>query len=1075
MRNLLDLSFTSPNGIVEKKDGAQSLIAKRPPIGEKFSPPYSVFRFVMENIGELEEYVVIEYKSFGVMRNPSRFRGPFMSLRNGDEEAILFRFDDMTIDGNTHSIVVKAPEGSFNTANIDFYCDKVLEAYLTITKLYTCKREELPISCEKGMDVPTKEMTPIDISDKFDLEYVFDDFDSHNDSSLFFDKENVSLYGVPFNVKTSGKNLIAPPPPPAENEDIIDNFGQMCKRRICQAISRDGETVIDINKNASEIYFILTISGLRSIRLYYGSDPTILGGANCPLSEPLKIVDTEFFMVEVVYKDGRRDTHLPYNFGTGRHGIAGDISVYGVPCFGEVEKLIIHNRYLDADINLAAVTVNETDERLYPDMLIPEKAEKIVREISKEQKVTLENNILSMKNGALFISLDISKGLRVLEMTNEFVPGMKVKQDTILKTRTADGIIDDVFELTSASVIGNSAKLTYKYEGTIFEICAFLEGADNVKWTLNIINVGNEEFRKGIIFPEFSIDYGSFAENWYFLPAYQNLDSNETFYMYEESAPSFPMQFMDTYSPSSQGGFCVATEERELVTRKYSLNKDDNGIDFYVEYPIIYGDIAPGASFTASPCVITCHDGNWKSAYDLYKTWVDSWYAPYKCQDKQWYRECFWLLADICDFFETDEMMNEDMRKHSVWYTEETKTFNYRKILEYQKAITGVYPDILHMWKWNFFPHVKHKKPGEAPYVANCWGNYNTEDYDKFGGKEALRNALHDIRDNMGIQVSLYMHPTLLSEHYPHAQKFFESSMVKAEHGGRIGLFNDSFRMCHAEESWRDFSANMYPRVYKDLGIPLLYVDEFSLRINNRCYADNHGHHCPSNLLKTDRDYITKLKEIVPEEVVLYGEYVTADVNARYIDCNISYYILDSIINMIETMKRANNGDDKLSRVFLHTYRFAFPKIVQLILPMAMRKISWHPQKFLFFNAEAIYDSFWDCEESRGQDFTVHAFKLKKKYADCYTSDCPETMIETESPAICMNKFPSKTSDRVVYNVYNRAYSTFRGVALKVPHKEGATYYDAWNDKNLEYKVVDGMAELYLEIGAQEMGCIVIE
>ena len=1072
MRNLRDLSFTSPNGIVENNNGTQSLIAKRPPIGEKFSPPYSMFKFQMENIGELEEYVVIEYNCFGINRTPNRFKGPFITLKKGEEDIPLFRFDDLTIDKNTHSIIVKAPEGSFTSLDLSFYCDKVLEAYLTITKLYTCKKSELPVSCEKGMDVPAKDMTPIDISDKFDLEYIFDDFDSHNDSGLFFDKENVALYGIPFNVKTSGKNLVAAPPAPAENEDIIDNFGQMCKRRICQAISRDGETVIDINKKASEIYFILTLSGKRWLRVKYGSDPTILGSATCDISEPLKIVDTEYFMAEVVYKDGRRDTHLPLNLCSGRHGVAGDISVYGVPCFGEVEKLIIHNRYLDGDVNLAAVTVNETDERLYPEMLIPEKAEKIVRVIDNAQKVTLKDNILSLRNGALYMSLDISKGLRLLEMTNAFAPDMKAKKDTILKTRTSDGIVDDVFELVSASVIGNTAYITYKYESTIFAVSAFLEGKDNVKWNLSITNNGNEEFRKGIIFPEILVDYGSFAENWYFLPAYQNIDSNETFYMYEESAPSFPMQFMDTYSPSMQGGVCIATEERELVTRKYSLSKDDNGIDFYVEYPIIYGDIASGASFTASPCVITCHDGNWKSAYNLYKTWVDSWYAPYKCQDKQWYRECFWLLADITDFFETTDMINDDMRKHTAWYTEETKTFNYRKILEYQKAITGVYPDILHMWKWNF---MLRKKADGSFRSGNCWGNYNDEDYDKFGGKEALRNALHDIRDNMGIQVSLYMHPTLLSNCYPHHEKFFESSMVKHESGGRIGLAGDSFRMCHAEESWRDFSANMYPRVYKDLGIPLLYVDEFSLRIGNRCYAEGHGHHCPSNLLKTDRDYIAKLKETVPEEVVLYGEYVAADVNARYIDCNISYYILDSIIDMIETMKRANDGDDRLSRVFLHTYRFAFPKIVQLILPMAMRNISWHPQKFLFFNAEAIYDSFWDCEESRGQDFTVHAFKLKKKYADCYTSDYPETMIETESPAICMNKFPSKTSDRVLYNVYNRAYSTFRGVALKVPHKEGATYYDAWNEKELKYNVVDGMAELYLEIGAQEMGCIVIE
>ena len=127
----------------------------------------------------------------------------------------------------------------------------------------------------------------------------------------------------------------------------------------------------------------------------------------------------------------------------------------------------------------------------------------------------------------------------------------------------------------------------------------------------------------------------------------------------------------------------------------------------------------------------------------------------------------------------------------------------------------------------------------------------------------------------------------------------------------------------------------------------------------------------------------------------------------------------------------------------------------------------------MFFNAEAIYDSFWDNEESRGLEFTVKAYKLKKKYADCFTSDNPETMIETESPAICMNRFPSK--DRVVYTVYNRAYSTYRGKVLRIKHKEGARYYDAWNEKELEYSVADGFAELYLEIDAQQMGCIVIE
>ncbi len=1064
MKDLLNLSFISESGTVKtESDGSQSLYVKRVPIGEKFLSSNPLNVFMAEGEIKMEEYAVIEYSAFGLLRPINAFSSPLVTLKKNDEWVDLFRFPDLTLDGKKHTIIMKAPTGTYEGAKISFGVDKVLEAYLNIHKLYTCKRDELPTACENGKNVPGNPFTPIDISGMFNKEYNFDEYDSFVDSGRFFDKENVSLYGIPFNVKISGNNLIAPPPPPSENDEIIENFGAKCKRRICRPISRDGETVIKIDKNVSEIYFILTLCGKRHMRVNYGTDPSILGSAQCDINAPLNIDDTEMFMAEVVYKDGKRDTHLPLNLYTSRHGISGDIGVYGIPCFGEAESLVIHNRHLDVDVNVAAVTVNETDNRLYPDMLIPKKPSKIERVFEQSKKAFFDGNTFTLKNGALMMKFDISEGLFLTEMSNAYTPNLAVKKAAILKTRAADGTINDKFMLVNAAAGGEKASLTYMYEGARFEITADISGENNIKWNLEITNEGNEEFRKGIIFPTFSnVDFGSFDDNWYYLPKYQNINSNETFYMYEESAPSFPLQFMDVYSPEMLGGLCISTQEPELVTRKYSLNKDKNGIEIYVEYPIIYGDIASGEKFTASPCLISAHEGDWKKAFEIYKTWLDSWYVPYKCQDKQWYRECFWLLAEITDFFE-----NRDMCSFPCWYDPDTKEFKFRKILEEQKKIAGVYPDILHMWSWcTWWRNGRY---------GHRWGNYGKEDYDYYGGQEIFANALHDIRDNMGVQISLYMHPTLLSNTYPKHEKFYETSMVKSESGGKIGFPNDSYRMCHAEEQWRKESLSMYPRLYSELKIPLLYIDEFSLRIDNRCYANNHGHHLPSNLLKTDRDYISRLKDMMPEEVVLYGEYAAADVNARYIDCNISYYILDTIVDMIETTKRANDGDDRLSRVFLHAYRFAFPKIVQLILPMAMRNLSWHPQKFLFFNAEAVYDSFWDNEESHGLDFNVKAYKLKKKYADCYTSDCPETMIETESPAICMNKFPSKTSDRVVYNIYNRAYSTFRGVALKVSHKEGATYYDAWNEKPLKVTVADGIASIELEIDAQQMGCIVIE
>jgi hypothetical protein len=210
----------------------------------------------------------------------------------------------------------------------------------------------------------------------------------------------------------------------------------------------------------------------------------------------------------------------------------------------------------------------------------------------------------------------------------------------------------------------------------------------------------------------------------------------------------------------------------------------------------------------------------------------------------------------------------------------------------------------------------------------------------------------------------------------------------------------------------------------------------------------------------------------MPNDVVLYGEYAAVDVNARYIDCNISYSIIDTVVDMIETAWRADDGDTGFSRVITDVYRFAFPKIVQLVLPMAMRNLSWHPQKFIFWNGEAIYDSLWDIEESRGHEFVCHAYGIKKKYADCFSSDNPETMIDTLTPAIAANKFPG--DGRTVYTLYNRAYTTYRGEVLCIPHTEGAVYYDAWSDEPLTPEIRGGYAYLSLTVHAQGIGCVLV-
>lgn len=1054
MTDLKSLNYFSDHGSVTKsEDGRVTFEVNMPPFIKEYS-------FVGEGCFDSKGYFVIEYSTMG-WRRPSIYRHPCIAAINeSGEEIPLVCYDDLTADGRKYTVVSKMPEGKYTKLCFTFCHGKRKSFDFTVHKIYTCTRDDLPTYCADLVTESAKDLTPVDLTDKFNSEFSNDEFDVKLGGGRFFESERVNLHNIPLLVSTSGKNCIAPPPPPAENDDVIENFGVPAKRRICRPLSRDGETAIELGgKRISEIFFLMAISGRRYQRCGFATGTTILGSYGNEVTLPLYIDDIEGFAVETVYADGRRDLSLPLNITQGRHGMSGDLSLYAIPTDGSaVEKIIFRNRNLDNDLSLVALTVNKTDERLFPELLIPDNPEKIAHTVDSAKKISLEGDRLTLKNGALLMSFDLSKGLYLDRFENEFTPKFSFTPDSIIKIVHGATMFTD-FTVTGCTVTDNTATLSLTREKLEFTVTAAFEGENDVLWGVSVKNPTDKALRQGIVFPYISgAQFANQADSWYFVPKYQNINSNETIYIYEESAPSFPMQFMDVYSESQQGGIALTTRERELVVRKYALEKRDN-IAFFVEYPEMYGEIAAGDTFVCSPTLLTAHEGDWHESYNIYKKWLDSWYEPYHCQDKQWYRECFWLLAEITDFFETKEMC-----RFPIWYEKDKNKFNYLDILEEQKEISGYYPDILHMWAW------ANRVKADGRF-AQKWGNYNQSEYDDYGGLENFRGALHEFMDKTGVKSSVYLHPTLLTNTYPQFEKY-QHLKVETANGGNISLHGDSFRMCHANEEWREFALQMYPRVYSELQVPILYVDEFSLRIENRCYGKHHGHEVPSNLLKTDRNFISRLKDMMPHEAVLYGEYAAVDVNARYIDCNISYSIIDTVVDMIETAWQANDGDNRYSRVLTDVYRFAFPKIVQLVLPMAMRNLSWHPQKFIFFNGEAIYDSFWDLEESEGHEFTCKAYGLKKKYADCFSSDHPETMIGTLSPAICMNRFPG--NGRTVYTVYNRAYTTYRGKVLRVKHTDGATYYDAWNDKPLKVDICDGYAEIYLDIHAQSMGCIEI-
>lgn len=1000
---------------------------------------------------QFEDYLVFSYRAKGIFRSKELTEGVLSGVSEDKIEKLIY-MKDITTNGDLHRVIVKTEGKKFEKLRFSVKSRSPIMSF-EIVEMYTCALHELP----------KRYVETSYVSDGYaciDMGVHYNGMASGDikaiDGGIDFPVGTVGLQHIPF-IFSQKAHLVRPPEgPDAVNDEIIENFTAQTKRKLCRPESRESRITVEVKAKAKEAYFVLYQDGFAYERCAFcAPDPTILGSAEGEVLKPLVVNDVERFAVIVHYADGTEDECFPTNLSTKRHEITGEFGVYGVTLHNKtVSAISFETRMLDTDISLMALTLNQAATTVLGEMF-PKRRKHVSCAFRKKPAFSTNGDILTIQNGAFVLELNTLDGLSVVKAVSAYSPSFSMS-GPLLMLRDKGNLVRD-FKRIRTELNAKDAKVVYQYQDYVLKVMFTLAEKDTISMMHEITYLGDDERSVGVLFPILSnVAYNSYDDLWYFLPKYQNTESNGSCYVYEESAPSYPHQFMDLFSMEDGAGLSLNTRERDVKVRKYSLTKNEEKTEAFVEYPDMYCKLSCHAVQKGSLTHLCVHKGDWHASYKSYKEWIDTWYEPYHCQDKLWYRQLFWLIAEIEDFIEDSSVTH-----FPVWYDEATKTYRFEQILQQISEIYGATPDILHLWAWTWDDDRKHM----------LWGNFGDSDFEKIGGLDNFKNALLSAREKFGSEISLYVHPTLLSDAYPHFKKYAPHYMVKTADGAPVGFTSHNLRMCHAERGWREYVLDMYKNIYEKMGTKIFYVDEFSLRVDNRCYNADHQHDTPSNLLKTDRDFIIALKDETPKDIALYGEYYPVDINAKYIDCNISYYILDSINEMIEQGTHDHDGSDKYGRVFTDIYRFVFPKVVQLILPMAMRKLSWQPLKATFFNGEAIYDSFWDCEERRGREFMAKSYRIKKKYADCFSSDVPETMIESECDAICVNKFPG--NGRTVYTIFNRGYHTYAGTVLKIAHADGADYYDVWNDKPCVYTVMNGYAYIKSEVKAQNIGAIV--
>ncbi|MEI6712129.1 MAG: DUF6259 domain-containing protein [Verrucomicrobiota bacterium] len=988
--------------------------------------------------GELgtEQFIVLEYRAWWLAQQ--RPYTDVIALYSSDAEGknsltSLVTTPDLICDGQWHRVLLKRPYPLKPTALRVVLESPNSEAWLEVRRLEWISSLEktgaaLPEDKEPAAQ-PNFEALPLQFNDRFDslMKRLLTERPNDpavHDGGTWFAKEDVSVAGIPFRVgaKPEANNLILPPPEPKENQEIIEHFGIKAPRRAVAKVSRDSLITVPVDREVSEVLFLLAAeSHSRELDYFIGHSPTTME-------------TVEEFAVELVYESGMRDWAFPYSVLDGHHLIRRALGVYAVAATGaKLKEVVLHNRKFSAQVLLAAITVNTGKDRRFPAL-----AHEPQRQLTKAKMLDgsispfaqREGDLLKLGNAHYELSLDAGRLLTPVAMIHRRLNkgAARVNASPLLEMKVAGKAIpaqqwklDSVEELPLGFVVSYTSS-----DESLPLRCAVTVQVDEspeTSFQLAVQHVGGASVNADVHFPVLhGLQLGAADDLQCFFPQYRNALGGDRATYYAYAGLSFPMQFFDVFDERSGGGVWLRTEDQAGTDRNYFLSKQADGAHLYVEYPGHITQFALSARTEFPVTRLGFHAGDWRASVQRYSDWLSTWYQPLKSQDKTWLRESFWLLAEI-----TDDVPAA-YYKLPAWYDQEKKRILFRDILSEWERKAGYKPDILHLWGWAY-----------DPKTIIRWGEYGGRDYDGVGGQPAFKDAIADVQNNLGIPISLYINATLCCKDTPAGQRLPGSAMQLANGSPSIP-YRDTYRMCLGSAFWTDHLVDTYQRVVRETGAKILYVDELAMRQNllskggGRCFNPDHGHPVPSHVNELDHRFLHKLRSAVPGEVALYGEYPCTYAASQMLDGVIHYYFHRGAGPLFSPVfdAESSKGTDEVA---MNLYRFLFPKMWHLDLPMSIAYSSWHPLKFTFFNGEAIYDSFWNIDESRGHAFITRAYELKKRFKDCFTSDVPEMLVPTERSSVYANRFPGK--DRTVWTIYNARPNTTRGEVLAVPHREG--------------------------------------
>ena len=783
-------------------------------------------------------------------------------------------------------------------------------------------------------------------------------------------------------------------------------------------------------------------------------------------TEPMHWFDTpERFLVNVNYADGVTDEAFPMVLPDGNFRVLRGYATYCLPELRPVpvRSVTFRNRMEGASYVITAMTLNQGEgKHHFPEYLWQPQFAAAKTLPQKDAYIHEVKDGYELCDGRLTMRLNLSKGIKMTALGDclgDDAPTIAAQSGPVFKyvfvpegseeSTTVSSEQVKVLEHFVADGVNGRRTLIVTFQGGALqattEAIAF-HGTFRVQVgeepqllaSLDCEYDGDVPARISPVFPVVTnlrvgdipdtwvlwLQRGGFLANWN--KEWGNLSGH------------YSMQFTDAFNPAAGLGVMLMTQDKRSITRYWHYSKTDDGVTWDIG---TYGRrYEPHEKVQVPPAVLRLHSGDWREASRLYREWLYSWYHPISPR-KEWFFKVFSYQQTTA----TEMYDREIPGKWNVQLAADTFRNRYG------------YLDLLHIIDF-----------GTTPQYGRV-GSYT--EYG-FGGRQVEREGMNEIK-RLGLRSSIYFETYNCDEKTRLGEKNFQAALDRlADQSPRKYPMEGEWNVCPGSETWRNHLVASVAEVCRDMEPDCLYIDQGGhLGPNFECWNPNHGHRVPSSASECEAEFYTQLRRVIPDETVVITEETPNDVNTQFYDGSLTYSVGHNM----------GTYGGHLTACCIDFLRFWIPSFKQIQLcqyDLYDDVNCWNLLKFPFFNAQG----YWWHGGIRGISMIVNpdavAFvksvqRVMHEYADCFASQSCEPLLPTLRPEIFCNRFDGE--GRSAFTFYNCGPVTRRGPMLEIPHRDGASFIDAFTGKPVKGTFVPERDCDVLEavVGPHDVACIV--